>query len=237
MDNPIDFASLGGLDIGVAVILLISAVIAYARGLVHEVLAVTAWVGAIFATMYGFPYLRPIARQWVEIELVADFGVGIVIFVVALVFLSLFTRKISKKVKNSALNAVDRSLGFLFGLARGALIAVIAYIGLGLVYPGDDQPEWITKARSVELLKPGAVMLTALIPENFSLPGKDNKKDNPNAKPDGPRPGDPRPDDPKKVILDLIQPKPKGRDEKGVVGYGSKERQQMERLHDSIKDR
>ncbi len=231
MDN-IALTTLGGLDIGVGVILLISAVIAYTRGLVQEVLAVAAWIGAIFAAMYGFPYLRPIAREWVKIELVADFGTGIVIFVVALVFLSLITRKISKKVKDSALNAVDRSLGFLFGLARGALIAVIAYIGLGLVYPGEEQPEWITKARSVELLKPGAAMLTALIPENFSFPGKDNKKDNPNAKPDDPRPGDPR-----KVILDLIQPKPKGRDEKGVVGYGSKERQQMERLHDSIKDR
>jgi len=231
MDN-IDLATLGGLDIGVGVILLLSAVIAYARGLVHEILAVAAWVGAIVAAMYGFPYLRPIARKWIEIELVADFGTGIVIFVVVLVFLSLITRKISKKVKDSALNAVDRSLGFLFGLARGALIAVIAYIGLGLLYPGEDQPEWITKARSVELLKPGAVMLTALIPENFSFPGKDKKKDNPDAKSDAPHSGDPR-----KVILDFIQPKPKGSDQEGAIGYGSKDRQrldqQIERLNDS----
>ena len=231
MDN-IDPSTFVGLDITVVVILLISAVIAYARGLVHEVLAVAAWVGAFFAALYGFPYLRPFARQMVEIELIADFGAGVVIYVVVLIILLLFTRKISKKVKESALNVVDRSLGFLFGLARGALIAVITYIGLVWLYPDDKQPDWITQARSVELLKPGAVMLTALVPDNFSLPEEDKKKKDPNAKPD-----DPNPDNPRKFILDLIQPKPKGRDQKDAIGYGSKDRQeldqQIERLNDN----
>lgn len=226
MDN-IDPSTFVGLDITVGVIVLISAVIAYARGLVHEVLAVAAWVGAFFAALYGFPYLRPLARQMVEIEIIADFGAGVVIYVVVLIILLLLTGKISKKVRDSALNVVDRSLGFLFGLARGALISVIAYIGLVWLYPDDKQPEWITQARSVELLKPGAVILTALIPDNFSLPEEDKKKKDPNAEPD----------DPSKFILDLIQPKPKGRDQKDVIGYGSKDRQeldqQIERLNDS----
>ena len=103
-----------------------------------------------------------------------------------------------------------------------------------MVYPGDDQPEWITQARSVELLKPGAALLTELIPENFSLPGKDGDKDGDKESPD-------KHPDGKKVILDLIQPKPKGRDQEGEVGYGSKGRRQMdqqiERLQDNIKDR
>lgn len=231
MDDLVDPATFTGLDMALIVVVLISAVLAYVRGLVHEVLSVAGWIGAIFATIYGFPSLRPQARQWIEIEIVADFAAGVVIFVVSLVILSIITRKISKKVKNSALNAVDRSLGFLFGLARGALIAVIAYIGLGMVYPGDDQPEWITQARSVELLKPGAALLTELIPENFSFPGTDDKK----AKPDE------KPSDSRKVILDLIQPKPKGSDEEGVIGYGSKDRQgldqQFERLDDSTRNR
>ena len=107
-------------------------------------------------------------------------------------------------------------------------------MGLGMIYTADDQPEWITKARSLELLKPGAAMLTELIPENFKLPGKDEKKQEPGATPAENAAKLP---DSRKVILDLIQPKPKGSDEEGVGGYGTKERQQMERLHDSIKDR
>jgi len=232
MDNFSDLQIARLLDIGVVVLLLISAVLAYVRGLVHEVLAVAAWVGAIFATIYGFPTLKPFARQWVDIEIVADFGAGIVLFVVALVFLSLLTRRIAKTVKASALNAVDRSLGFLFGLLRGALIIVIAYIGMGMVYPEDERPEWVNKARSLQLIEPGAVMLLALIPENFDFGG--------GGKEDGSKPPadkEKKPQNKRKVVLELISPKPKGTNGDDVVGYGEKERQQMERLHETIKER
>ncbi len=227
MDNLSDFQMASMLEIGAVVLLLISAILAYMRGLVHEVLSVAAWIGAIFATIYGFPYLKPYARERIDIEIVADFGAGVVIFVVALVLLSLVTRSISKTVKESALNAVDRSLGFLFGLLRGALIAVVAYIGLGMVYPEDDQPEWVLEARSMELIRPGAQMLTALIPENFSF-GDDEKEAGEKDK---------KPRNKRKVVQDLIAPKPKGTNGDDVVGYGEKERQQMERLHETIKDR
>ena len=66
MDNPADPAIVpsivNALDIGVGILLLISAVFAYLRGLVQEVLSIAGWIGAIFATVYGFPYAQPFAR-------------------------------------------------------------------------------------------------------------------------------------------------------------------------------
>ncbi len=232
MDNPSDLPIVNGLDIGIIVLLLLSGFLAYARGLVHEVLSVAGWIGAIFATIYGFPLLKPFARLVTEIDIVADFGAGVVIFVVSLILLSLVTRRISKKVKDSALNAVDRSLGFLFGLLRGALICVIAYIGLGMVYPDDDQPEWILQARSMELLRPGAAMLTNLIPENFTV-GGDEKEAGGGEKEDQPQDRSNK----RRVVQDLLAPKPKSKNGDDVLGYGQKERQQMEQLHETIKDR
>ncbi len=231
MDNPADVVqAVNGLDIGIAFLLLVSAVLAYVRGLVHEVLSVAGWIGAIFATIYGFPYLKPFARQLTDIDIVADFGAGIVIFVVALVLLSLITRRISKMVKNSALNAIDRSLGFLFGLARGALIIVVAYIGLGMVYPEDEQPKWIHQARSMELIAPGATWLATLIPENLSaITGTDDKaKDGTDAKKADQSAGK------RRVIQDLMAPRPKSGNAQDPDGYGGKELQQMDRLHDNI---
>ena len=239
MDNPSDLPIVNALDIGIIVLLLLSGFLAYARGLVHEVLSVAGWIGAIFATIYGFPLLKPFARKVTEIEIAADFGAGVVIFIVSLVLLSLVTRRISKKVKDSPLNAVDRSLGFLFGLLRGALIAVIAYIGLGMVYPEDDQPEWVLEARSMELIRPGAAMLTELIPESFTISGdekeaeSDKKGDKGVKKKDRPRDSS----DKRRVVQDLLAPKPKSKNGGDVLGYGQKERQQMEQLHETIKDR
>ena len=131
------------LDVGVIAVLLISALFAYARGFVHEVFAVVGWIGAIFATFYGFPHLIPYGRQLIPIGLVADLATGLIIFIFTLVFLSVITRSVSRGVQKSALNALDRSLGFLFGLARGALIVVISYIGLELVIPENRQPSFI----------------------------------------------------------------------------------------------
>lgn len=229
MDESAGTALVNALDIGVIVLLLISAVLAYARGFVHEVLSIAGWIGAILATIYGFPYLKPYARELTDIGIVADFGAGIVIFVVSLVLFSVLTRRISGRIKDSALNAVDRSLGFLFGLLRGALVVVIAYIGVGLVYPEDERPAWISEARSMELVEPGAALLTALIPD--SLTGGKAAE--------GEEASDGTPGGRKRVVQDLMAPTPKGAEQGdgGAVGYDEKERQQMERLQDSVRDR
>jgi hypothetical protein len=114
------------------------------------------------------------------------------------------------------------------------LIAVIAYIGLGMVYPEDDQPEWVLEARSMQLLRPGAAMLTELIPENFTLGGDEEKEAEGEKKKEDP-PEEPA--DKRRVVQDLLAPKPKSKNGDDVLGYGQKERQQMEQLHESIKDR
>jgi len=233
MDNPAEVPLFNAVDIGVLALLLVSAVLAYFRGLVHEVLSIGGWIGAAFATIYGFPYLRPHARTLTDIEILADFGAGVVIFVVSLVLFSLVARSISKRVKDSALNAVDRSLGFLFGIVRGALVVVVAYIGLGLVYPADEQPDWITQARSMELVAPGAAWLTAMIPDDLTGGGKDKDGSD---EPKDAAPTDKAAEGRKKVVQELLTPAPKGPKQADPDGYDERQRQQMDRLlHDSTK--
>jgi membrane protein required for colicin V production len=206
-------------DIGVIAVLLISALLAYARGFVHEVLAIVGWVGAIFATFYGFPYLQPYARQFIPMDLAADLTAGVVIFIFTLVVLSMMTRAISKKVQASALNALDRALGFLFGLFRGALIVVLAYIGLELVMPPDKQPDFVRNARSMQLIEPAARELVKLLPDRYSggAKGSGEKSESP-ATSAG------------KVVLDIISPAPKTTAKKDSDGYGSGQRRDMDRL-------
>ena len=71
-------------DLAIVGILLVSAVLAFARGFVHEVLSMAAWIGAAFAVVFGLPYARPIARQFISLPLLADVAAGGVIFIVAL---------------------------------------------------------------------------------------------------------------------------------------------------------
>ena len=212
------------LDAGVIVVLLGSAIFAYARGFVHEVFSIIGWVGAVAATFYGFPYAQPHARQLINTEILADLAAGTLIFLFALVVLSITTRSISSKVKDSALNALDRALGFLFGLVRGALIVVIVYIGFELLIPQKDHSAWVQNARAMQLVRPAAALLIANLPDDYAIK---RRKDQGSASKII------APEDASAVVRDLITPEPKASKKKVNDGYGIRERQDMERLIDN----
>ncbi len=208
-------------DAGVLIVLLGSAIFAYARGFVHEVFSIVGWIGAIAATFYGFPFAQPYARQFIDTEILADLTSGTLIFLFALVVLSTMTRSISSKVKDSALNALDRALGFLFGLVRGALIVVVAYIGLEILVLQKDYPDWVRSARTMQLIGPAADLLLESLPKDYAIKqynqsGIKNKSIVPK--------------DTRAVVRDLINPSPKASDKRTNDGYGTRERQDMERL-------
>jgi len=220
-------------DVVVLIVLLISALFAYSRGFVHEVLAIASWLGAAVATFYLFPLLKPLMRSLfndqlgITIDLAADFTSGVIIFVFAMAAFSVITRTISGHIKKSALNILDRSLGFLFGLLRGALLVAVAYIALELVLPPSKQPPWIKGARSMEIIRPAAQYLTSLLPETTgrSLSKSLNKTGDKNKSSDA--------FDKSDIVKKLISPKPESAPAPTRDGYGKKERGDMERLIES----
>lgn len=234
------------LDIGVIAVLLISAVFAYARGFVHEVLAVGGWVGAILVTIYSFPYVKPYARHLIAINLVADLAAGTVVFIVTLVILSILTKMISKRVQASSLNALDRSLGFLFGLARGALVVCAGYLLLEFVMPKADQPAWVRNARTMQLIEPGARALSRLIPTdaarrlgNAASDAGSRARDAANTAVNDAINSAVNTEK-KKLVEGLLAPAPKANTNTTTktdtqAGYGARPRKQLERLIDGAK--
>jgi membrane protein required for colicin V production len=213
-------------DLAVVGIILISAVLAFARGFVHEVLSMAAWVGAALAAIFGLPYVRPVARELISLPLLADIAAGGAIFIVTLLILSLITRAISKQVQGSALNAVDRSLGFLFGLLRGALLVSLAYIPIAwLVGPG-TQPEWLRDSRTRPLVEQGAAIIQSIIDSRYGP---------------GPHGTDPARERARKaleterMVRDMMTPDPKSPSatRPSTHGYSEGERRDLERLIDS----
>lgn len=212
-----------GLDIFVLIVLLLSGLLAFARGFVHEVLAIAGWVGAAFATLYGTAYAHPYAKMALKdiasSKLIIDIAAGGAIFLMTLVILSLVTRAISHRVRESALNALDRSLGFLFGLARGGLLLCLAYLLLGWIMPRDEQPNWISNARSRPLIEQGADLLEALAPteagERAAREAADTAR---------------KADETRRMVDKLMHPETKAPEGQRDGSYGKSERSEMDRL-------
>ena len=153
-------------DIFIIVLIALSGLFAFARGFVREALSVATWIGAGLAALYAFPYARPIAEQWLQKGFVADATAALSVFVVVLVALSLVSSAISRRVKDSALSALDRTLGLLFGLARGVILACLVYLGVTWALPEANRPVWIKEARTAALLQIGADKIKALVPSS-----------------------------------------------------------------------
>jgi membrane protein required for colicin V production len=156
------------VDGAILAVLLVSAVLAYFRGLVREVLSIGAWLGAAVLGVAALPQTRPFVDQYVEPDWLAT-GVAIgAVFLAVLLILKILIHWIAGLVQSSFVGGVDRALGMVFGLARGAFVVVLAYIVAGLVLPASETwPPAVRLARSLPLVVEGARRLVEQLPEDF----------------------------------------------------------------------
>jgi membrane protein required for colicin V production len=69
-------------------------------------------------------------------------------------------------ILDSRVGALDRTLGFLFGLARGLLIVVVAYLFFDWLVPDRSQPTWVSGAKSKVVLKSTGDWLKGMLPDD-----------------------------------------------------------------------
>src|SRR5262249_53555572 len=113
------------------------------------------------------------ARKYIEVALFADIAAGVAIFVAALIILTILSHALSRNVRDSALGAVDRSLGLLFGLVRGAVLVCLAYLVMAWAIPQEDRPVWVAQSRPLPLVQQGAGLLLKILPESALKQGED----------------------------------------------------------------
>lgn len=151
-------------DVTVAVLIVLSGIFAMARGFVREVLSLASWVGAALVTLWGFGLARPYTRAFIGNALLADIITGVAIFIVSLIVFSMIGGGIAALVRGTGLNALDRSLGFVFGLVRGALLVAVMWLGVAWAIPPGEQPEWLRDARTRPLVERLAEYLRGFAP-------------------------------------------------------------------------
>lgn len=122
------------IDGVVAVVIVVSALLAYSRGFVREAMAIAGWIAAAILAFLFAPKVEPLIkeipvlgdfiRDSCELSIIAAFAC---VFAAALIIVSVFTPLFSSLVQRSALGGIDQGIGFLFGVARGIILVAIAY--------------------------------------------------------------------------------------------------------------
>ena len=154
-------------------VIVISAILAYARGFVREIMSIVGWVAAALVAFIFAPNALPLIAELPvlgdfigesrELGILAAFGI---VFILALVVISLFTPLFSSVVQRSPLGGIDGALGFLFGVARGVLLVVVALIAYDRIV-GDEPIPAISDSRSAAVFAELQDNIEARIPTDM----------------------------------------------------------------------
>src|SRR6516225_7000846 len=154
------------LDVILLLVMLVSGLLALIRGFMREILSIGAWGVAALVTLYSYPRVLPLAKQYFASDSVAAAVSAGGIFLGTLLIVSIITARISDMVLDSRVGALDRTLGFLFGLARGLVIVVVAFLFFAWLVPDRSQPEWVRSAKSKLVLKNTGQWLMSMLPDD-----------------------------------------------------------------------
>jgi membrane protein required for colicin V production len=154
------------LDMIVLAVMLVSGLLAMVRGFMREILSIAAWGAAAIVTLYSFNKLLPTAKTYFNNDTVATIAVIAGVFIGTLIVVSIVTVRISDMILDSRIGALDRTLGFLFGLARGLLIVVVAFLFFNWLVPDKGQPDWVRSAKSKAVLEGSGAWLMSLLPDD-----------------------------------------------------------------------
>lgn len=149
-------------DFVLIAIMLLSGFLAMLRGLTREVLSIVSWAVAALAALYAYRNYQDLARQYIAHEQLADIALVASVFLVVLIVVSLITMKMGDKVLDSRIGALDRSLGFIFGLARGLILVVILYLFYSWFFTKETQPRAILDAQSLPFIERTGDVITGL---------------------------------------------------------------------------
>lgn len=160
------------VDAGVAVIIVLSAILAYSRGFVREAMAIVGWIGAAVLAYAFAPQAMPLVKEIpvlgnflgdsCELSMIAAFAA---VFAVGLILASLFTPLFSSVVQRSALGGLDQGLGFLFGVVRGIVLVGVAFLVYDRAVAANTVP-MVDDSRSAKIFASFQGKIDAAVPDD-----------------------------------------------------------------------
>ncbi len=139
-------------DLIILGVILISAFFAFFRGFSLELLSISGWVLSFFGSyLYGNNLVNSL-NKYLNNILISTISSYVIIFLVIFIIFSIFTRKFSFYIKESYVGLLDKSLGFIFGLARGYLLIGFCFLGFDYFYQG-KKIDFIDNSKIIPIIK------------------------------------------------------------------------------------
>ena len=164
----IDFTSLTIVDYGVGFVVLISVLFSTLRGMTREFLGLLGWILSVLVANYAQPRLEDPIAGFIRAEgLSASLAWGLP-FAATVIIWFLLASLLSPGLTRAGLGSVDRWLGVIFGVARGYILVLLAFVGAVLAVEGENKmPATVQNAQSTPVFSKSAQYFTRFLPDNY----------------------------------------------------------------------
>jgi len=161
MFNWLDYAIIG--------IIGLSVLVSIARGFVREALSLATWIAAVWISIHFYHFASEWLRSYIISNSIRMIAAFLALFCLSLLLGSLLSFMLVQFVHKTGLSGTDRTLGMIFGLARGVLIVSIALLIMSVFLPHTNDPEHPSALQESHLapeFKPIMDWLKQFLPEN-----------------------------------------------------------------------
>jgi len=168
MPDVIEFIqnSISAFDLIVFLIALYSMAQCTAKGFMTSLLSFSKWFLALIITIILVPKFNLLVQDYIESKFIADVGLGIFIYIIALFIIINIGKAISRTVTYSGLGSVDKTFGLIFGIFKGYVICVCIFSLLNWFYPHQKWPIKTEGTYSFEIIYKGSKFLIDEFPNS-----------------------------------------------------------------------
>jgi membrane protein required for colicin V production len=153
------------VDFAIVAIVVFSTVISIMRGFVREAISLASWIIAVWISLEFGPLLAEALKDTIHSDQVRMLVSYLGLFLVMIIIGAIVSHFVSKLLKVTGLSGMDRILGMVFGLFRGALVIAIGILIASLTdLPSSD---WWQHSSVIPVFKPVAIWLKDFFPDNL----------------------------------------------------------------------
>ncbi len=156
-------------DIVFLLVILVSALVGYARGAIKELVTLFAFGLAAMAAVFALPVAGKLARGLVHPAWAGNATAVLVVFVVVYILLRILGSLLTRHVHSSRLGGLDRGAGAVFGIGRALVLAGAFFLVFSRITPPDLSPKWITGGLTWPVARKSAEVLTVFAPSGMKF--------------------------------------------------------------------
>jgi membrane protein required for colicin V production len=160
---------LTGFDLIVIAVVVISALLGLARGMIREVVGIISWIAALAVAFYAFDQVWPLVRSVVSPDILATVVTALAVFLVPLVVFKLLGAMLATGIDEIGLGFVDRLGGLAFGVVRGVFLVAVGWLIATMLIDSRSMPAWVTTARLEPQVVMAADWLEGRLPDRLAV--------------------------------------------------------------------